>query len=318
MVRRSIRSLTVVLSALLAGCGGSSTSPTATPPPPAAPTITAVRVSGLSAALKPGDTAQLAATATLSNGATEIVTAQASWRSDNTDIATVSAGGLVTAMRAGSTEVRATYQAVSGGMTVEIAAPPPPVAQRYALCGSVLETPGDLPIEGAYVEVRDRLNAGRNAQTNSAGRYCILNLMPDGFTAQAGKAGYDPQDKPFALAGDAILDFTLRKTAPPPPPPPPPPPVTPVITIGANGSVNPSLIIISVGQRVNFVNNHSVSHYMASDPHPFHGSCPEIDAVGLVQPGQTRATNVFTRTADCTYHDHNSLSPGLNGRIVVR
>ena len=312
--------LAAMLSVPLAGCGSSTPSSPPPPPPPAAPTITGVQVTGFSAALKPGETLQLAATATLSNGTSETVTSQASWRSENTNVAMVSAAGLVTAITAGTTEVRASYQNVSGGVMVEIVQPP----ATFSLCGTVTETPGNLPLDRAYVEIRDRLNAGRNAETNNAGRYCIMNLRPDGFTAQAGKSGYDPLNKPFALTNaDGILDFALTKTAappppsPPPPPPPPPAPLAPTVSIGTNG-VSPSTVIVSVGQRVTFVNNSSTTVQIASDPHPSHFVCPEINFVGAIGPGQARTTDPFPRSMDCSYHDHFTVNPIFNGRILVR
>ena len=79
---------------------------------------------------------------------------------------------------------------------------------------------------------------------------------------------------------------------------------------------NPSTVTVSVGQSVTFVNNDSVSHNMASDPHPIHTACPEINVIGVLLPGQSRATSPFTSVKDCGYHDHNTL--GTTGMIRVR
>jgi hypothetical protein len=55
---------------------------------------------------------------------------------------------------------------------------------------------------------------------------------------------------------------------------------------------------------------------MASDPHPIHTACPEINVIGVLLPGQSRATSPFTSVKDCGYHDHNTL--GTTGMIRVR
>jgi plastocyanin len=80
------------------------------------------------------------------------------------------------------------------------------------------------------------------------------------------------------------------------------------VTMTANG-VNPASVAVSVGQSVTFVNNDSRSHQIASDPHPTHGSCPQIEvALGTIAAGETKLTNAFTTAKTCTYHDH--LDPG--------
>jgi plastocyanin len=47
------------------------------------------------------------------------------------------------------------------------------------------------------------------------------------------------------------------------------------ITITASG-VSPSSVTIASGNRVTFVNNDTVVHEMASDPHPIHTDCPGL------------------------------------------
>ena len=58
---------------------------------------------------------------------------------------------------------------------------------------------------------------------------------------------------------------------------------------------------------------------MASDPHPEHNVCPEINAVGLLQPGESRETGNLVTVRTCTFHDHEDPDNGsLKGRIVIR
>jgi plastocyanin len=100
----------------------------------------------------------------------------------------------------------------------------------------------------------------------------------------------------------------------------PSPPANPnQIAISPAASVAPVEIVVSPGSRVLFVNNDSRRHDMVSDPHPEHTLCPEINAVGLLAPGQSRETGNLNTARTCTFHDHeNPEAPGLKGRIVVR
>ena len=59
-------------------------------------------------------TAQLVATADLSNGTTSDVTATTTWTTSNGAVATVTAGGLVTALTNGAATITGTYQAQTG------------------------------------------------------------------------------------------------------------------------------------------------------------------------------------------------------------
>jgi len=90
------------------------------------------------------------------------------------------------------------------------------------------------------------------------------------------------------------------------------------VTITSNG-VSPKTVTISAGGRVNFVNNDSRAHDMASDPHPIHTDCPEINTVGFLQVGQSRLTATLNSARTCGYHDHNLPDDrSLQGTIIIR
>ena len=90
------------------------------------------------------------------------------------------------------------------------------------------------------------------------------------------------------------------------------------ITITSAG-VSPKQIQVAVGGRITFVNQDNQFHEMASDPHPIHTDCPEINEVGAIGPGTSRQTGVFTRAMTCGYHDHGQdTNAALQGRIVIR
>jgi plastocyanin len=91
------------------------------------------------------------------------------------------------------------------------------------------------------------------------------------------------------------------------------------MTVSAAGVLTPSEMTIAPGGRVLFINNHSRPHQIASDPHPDHTDCPEINQVGLLAPGQRRETGNFVTVRTCGLHDHDDPdNASLRGRIVIR
>jgi plastocyanin len=91
------------------------------------------------------------------------------------------------------------------------------------------------------------------------------------------------------------------------------------ITI-ANGAVSPSSVTITVGQSVTFVSNDSTMREIRSNPHGTHTDCPAINAVGVLQQGQTKLTDAFTSARSCSFHDHasNDSIAALRGTIVIQ
>jgi hypothetical protein len=91
------------------------------------------------------------------------------------------------------------------------------------------------------------------------------------------------------------------------------------ITIGANGAVSPRDVTVPVGSRVTFVNNHNAPHDMASDPHPEHSNCPDLNLVGFLSPNQSRTSGNLNTPRTCGFHDHiNDTNPALQGVIRVQ
>lgn len=81
-------------------------------------TITSVVVSGTAPAIGSGN--QFTAIARFADGSVQDVTSQATWTSSNTDVATVSEGGLVTGVAAGVVTISAKYQNLTGSATFNI------------------------------------------------------------------------------------------------------------------------------------------------------------------------------------------------------
>ena len=85
-----------------------------------------------------------------------------------------------------------------------------------------------------------------------------------------------------------------------------------------DAGVEPSELRISVGQRVQIVNNSSRVHQIQSDPHPIHTNCPPLNQPGRLAPGDSGLTAAFTEAGSCGFHDHLSpVNRSLQGRIVV-
>jgi hypothetical protein len=118
------------------------------------------------------------------------------------------------------------------------------------------------------------------------------------------------------LAVVAALSLACGDSQPSPAPTPGNPNT---ITISAGGIVSPKDLTVTPGSRVLFVNSHSTRHDMTSDPHPDHLDCPEVNQVGLLNPGQSRETGNLVTVRTCGFHDHNDPSnPNLRGSIVIR
>jgi plastocyanin len=93
---------------------------------------------------------------------------------------------------------------------------------------------------------------------------------------------------------------------------------TTTITI-TNNAVSPKDIIVARGSQVNFVNNDSRAHDMASNPHPAHTDCPEINQAGFLNPGQSRQTGNLNTARICGFHDHNADTVvAMQGTITVQ
>ena len=90
------------------------------------------------------------------------------------------------------------------------------------------------------------------------------------------------------------------------------------ITI-SNNAVSPQSVTVSAGSRVTFVNNDTRVHDMASDPHPAHTDCPELNQVGFLSQGQSGTSGNLNTVRTCTFHDHNQENnAALRGTIRIQ
>jgi plastocyanin len=81
---------------------------------------------------------------------------------------------------------------------------------------------------------------------------------------------------------------------------------------------SPKDLTIAVGDTVAFMNHDAVPHAVAGGSEPARPDCSEINAVGVLMPGEIRSTSPFTAAKTCEYHDPRVRSATFNGRIVIR
>lgn len=104
-----------------------------------------------------------------------------------------------------------------------------------------------------------------------------------------------------------------------PNPPAAPPATAPAftVTITAAGA-SPRELRVPIGARVTFVNQDSRAHEMLSAPHPLHTDCPAINAVGMLNAGQTKSSDALNVQRACGFHDNmRDGDTTLRGQILV-
>lgn len=120
VLRLSSLALVSVCLGLAVACG-SEKAPSAPTPAPITTSAVQVRASNNETGpLEAGQTRQLVAMATQSNGASTDVTQQATWTSSTPSVVTVSPTGLLTALAQGNADIGAVYQNVRGGLGVDV------------------------------------------------------------------------------------------------------------------------------------------------------------------------------------------------------
>ena len=87
------------------------------------PQLLSITVSPQSPTIPKGLTLQFAATANYSNNTQQIVTNSAVWSSSNTSVATVTSGGLASAIGQGTTAISASYGGLNGSTTLTVGPP---------------------------------------------------------------------------------------------------------------------------------------------------------------------------------------------------
>ena len=64
------------------------------------------------------------------------------------------------------------------------------------------------------------------------------------------------------------------------------------ITISPAG-ISPKEVRIDAWGQVKFVNNDSEPHSIVSDPVDLHSQCPQLNQIGILQPGDSRISEIW-------------------------
>lgn len=173
------------------------------------PSVTGVAVAGNASTI--GVSAQFTATATLSDGTSQNVTAKATWSSSNPAVATVTSGGVVTAVAVGEADVTATYVGVSGKARVSPARPAP---VTVVIGGTVTDgfSGGILP--NITVQVVDGSGATKSTRTDASGNYSVSSVTAGSLTVSFSAVSYVAATKMVTVTTDMRIDMVLQRAGP--------------------------------------------------------------------------------------------------------
>lgn len=178
-IRRICAVVGITFVALALGCGDSGV-----PEGPSSPAVpsparaVSLEVTAPSANLfQRGQTTQLAARVTLSNGFIEDRSSNASWQSSNSGVASVNSSGVVTAGDEGEATITATFEGQRGTLTMRVRygnrTPDPPPGQRIP-----------VPNEAGFVaqimrERPDLLARSCQPENGGTGTWELMDLIVD-------------------------------------------------------------------------------------------------------------------------------------------
>lgn len=182
---------------MTAGCGDKNP---VQPRIPDGKTPVSMSITGNTSLAAPGETSQLTAVVTYSDGSTQDVTRQATWHPESPyGVVTISAG-LLRALSYGRAPFTATYGARGSGVANVL----PP--GTFLLKGVVAE--GGFALDKVAVEVTLATGARYQATTDLTGRYALPAAGQ--VTVRAEKAGYPALVRQLTIEHDEELNLDLR------------------------------------------------------------------------------------------------------------
>ena len=191
MNRVSLRVALIALGSMIVACSnnagnsGTPTSPTPTPTPSAT-----VRSVTLTSAATSSTSYHVTAKADMSDGSSRDVTTQSQWTTSDATLATISSSGVLTVLRSGEVEVRATYQNVTGALKLALTVPQPPASGLIVVSGTVSETPPAAKrLSGVTVRITDGAAAGQSVVTDAQGQYGFIKVPAGTVGLEATKDG---------------------------------------------------------------------------------------------------------------------------------
>lgn len=181
----------VLAGSLAAACGGGPTSPA----PPVAVTLQRVTITGLPEAFAVEEKAQLAASATYSDGRTETVTSRVTW-SATSSACSIGTGGLLSAVAEGDCGVEAALDGVKAAASVMVGP-----SKFFTISGVVRERfgPGSPGIPGSVTIINGE-QAGRRVATNADGTFSIPGVPRATLQLRAEAGGFESNTTDVAPA----------------------------------------------------------------------------------------------------------------------
>jgi hypothetical protein len=193
----------VLAAAIASACGQSEvpTGPTnaAVPSPPRVSSVTVT--TSTTSFIARGQTQQLAAQATLTNGFVENRASTATWQSDNTGVASVSSSGLMTVGSEGEATVSATLEGQRGTLRVRVQyafrTPDPPAGER-------LPKPNELGVvQQVFAERPDLLARSCQPESGGNGTWEFMEELVDRLRLKDTRWGFQSRR---GVAGDVARD----------------------------------------------------------------------------------------------------------------
>jgi hypothetical protein len=179
----------VAAAAAMVACGESEapTGPT-NPAVPSPPQVNSVTVTGPATYFQRGQTQQLTANATLSNGFVENRSSSATWQSDNGGTASVSSSGMLTIGNEGEATISATVDGQRGTLRVRVAygirTPDPPPGQR-------LPPPNEFgTVQQAFAERPDLVARSCQPESGGTGTWEFMDFLVEKLRQKDLRWGY--------------------------------------------------------------------------------------------------------------------------------
>jgi hypothetical protein len=170
--------------------------PTGTP----APFVTRLELSG-PGTVNLGESVQFTAIGIMSDGSTRDLTGEATWRSSNTTVLTVSERGLATGVQAGDVSLSVSAPPSRSSVRADVIVVP---AGTYRVTGAIRDQ--GVPVYGAMVEVTRGTATGLT--TAGEGSYRLYGLAGDS-EIRVRKDGYEVGVHRVTVTGHQTVDFDL-------------------------------------------------------------------------------------------------------------
>jgi Bacterial Ig-like domain (group 2) len=159
-----------------------------------------------------GATQQLMVQASYSSGASTNVTSTAAYASNSTSVATVSQGGLVTAVGTGNATVIASYGGLSSSVSIAVSAP----SATYILSGSTGAASATVvAISGTAGPAGTGGAAETSTTASGSGTFSFSNLPPGSYIITPSLAGYTftPSSQSATITNANVSGVNFAPTA---------------------------------------------------------------------------------------------------------